>query len=40
MTRKFLQVMTLGLFVIAIPSLALAANAVMPDCGCPFCAGK
>jgi hypothetical protein len=38
MLRRTLYLVMLGLFVVAVPSLALAGDAFMPDCpGCPFC---
>jgi hypothetical protein len=38
MLRRMWKVMTLGLFVVAVPSLAAAGDAILPDCpGCPFC---
>jgi hypothetical protein len=39
MLRRTLKVITLALFVVAVPSIALAAaGAILPDCpGCPYC---
>jgi hypothetical protein len=38
MLGKFMKALVLGLFVVAIPSLALASDAMMGGgCGCPCC---
>jgi hypothetical protein len=29
--------MTFGLFVVAVPAIALASDALSGGCGCPFC---